>query len=73
MRFEKGDKIEVEGRKYEVNDMDVIGKDDRVFQYDLDPIRHDIPARLKPHTDILVLIEYRNVSGDIEVIKDVEQ
>lgn len=73
MRFKKGDKIKANGRKYEITDIDIKAKDDRVLQYNLDAIGHDIPARLKPHTDGLTLIEYRDLSGDIEIIEEVEE
>lgn len=67
MRFEEGQVIEVRGRKYEITGMHIVARDDRSLQYYLEPINHDIPARLKPHTDGMTLIEYHDVSDGIEV------
>jgi len=65
MKYKEGDVIKANGRKFRVEKIDVTPVEKEVLQYDLTPLGHDIPARMKPHSSGYTLIEYRDVEPDV--------
>lgn len=64
MRYEEGDILKIKDRKYKVIQVDLEPIDDRVLQYRLEGVGHDILARLKPHDDGMTLIDYHKAEPE---------